>query len=184
MCADEEEDRFYDDFDQIIKQTPLSDKLVILWAFNAREGKQLYIYYKNWVGLLGRHGVGKLNSNGLLLPSKCAQYNLCITNRIFQLADKYKTTWMHPRSKHGHMIDLVIVRQSHLQDVTITRAIRAAEYHQQCQSCARTKNLVTPKPVRRESWIHLGSTGCQEQSKCWVAERPIIYIKEWKNSKT
>ena len=184
MCADEEEDRFYDDFDQIIKQTPLSDKLVILGDFNAREGKQLYIYYKNWVGLLGRHGVGKLNSNGLLLPSKCAHHNLCITNRIFQLADKYKTTWMHPRSKHGHMIDLVIVRQSHLQDATITRAIRAVEYHQQCQSCARTKNLVAPKLVRRESWIHLGSTGCQEQSKCWVAERPIIYVKEWKNSKT
>lgn len=43
MCADEEEDRFYDDFDQIIRQTPLSDKLVILGDFNAREGKQLYI---------------------------------------------------------------------------------------------------------------------------------------------
>lgn len=151
MCADEEEDRFYDDFDKIIRQTPLSDKLVILGDFNAREGKQLYLYYKNWVGLLGRHGVGKLNSNTLLHPRKCAQHNLCITNRIFQLADKYKPTWMDPRSKHGHMIDLVFVRQRHLQDVRITRAIRTAEYHQQRQSCARTRNLVTPKLVRRES---------------------------------
>ena len=36
--------RFYDDFNQIIRQKPLSHKLVILGDFNARVEKQLYIY--------------------------------------------------------------------------------------------------------------------------------------------
>ena len=47
--------------------------------------------------------------------------------QMFRLADKYKSRWMHPRSKHWHMIDFVIVRQRDLQDVRITRAMRGAE---------------------------------------------------------
>ena len=46
---------------------------------------------------------------------------------MFQLADKYKTTWMHPRSKHWHTINFVIVHQCNLQGVRITCAMRGAE---------------------------------------------------------
>eukprot|EP00745_Piridium_sociabile_P018132 TRINITY_DN26983_c0_g1_i10.p1 TRINITY_DN26983_c0_g1~~TRINITY_DN26983_c0_g1_i10.p1 ORF type:complete len:281 (+),score=56.43 TRINITY_DN26983_c0_g1_i10:428-1270(+) len=121
--TEEQKERFYEDLDQIIRTTPAGDKLVILGDFNARVGKDS----SSWDGVLGRHGVGKLNSNGVLLLSKCAEHHLCITNTMFRLADKYKTTWMHPRSKHWHMIDFVIVRQRDLQDVKITRVMRGAE---------------------------------------------------------
>ena len=40
---------------------------------------------------------------------------------------KFKTTWMHPRSKQWHLIDYIIVRQRHLRDVCITHAVRGAE---------------------------------------------------------
>jgi len=46
---------------------------------------------------------------------------------MFQLQNKYKTSWMHPRSKHWHLIDFVIVRRSDLHDVKITRAMRGAD---------------------------------------------------------
>ena len=68
-----------------------------------------------------------MNSNGLLLLSKCAEHELCITNTVFRQADKFNTTWMHPRSKQWHLIDYIIVRQRDLQDVCITRAMRGAE---------------------------------------------------------
>ena len=42
-------------------------------------------------------------------------------------ADKFTTTWMHPRSKQWHLIDYIIVRQRDLRDVCITRAMRGAE---------------------------------------------------------
>ena len=58
---------------------------------------------------------------------KCAEHELCITNTVFRQADKFKTTWMHPRSKQWHLIDYIIVRQRDLQDVCITRAMRGAE---------------------------------------------------------
>ena len=121
--TDEAKEQFYEELDQLIRSTPDSDKLLILGDFNARVGKDC----KNWKGVIGPHGVGKQNSNGLLLLSKCAEHMLCITNTIYRQADKYKTTWMHPRSKQWHMIDYIIVRQRDLQDVHITRALRGAE---------------------------------------------------------
>ena len=86
--------------------------------FNARVGKD----QASWKRILGSQGV-----NGLLLLRKCAEHELCITNTVFRQADKFKTTWMHPRSKQWHFIDYTIVRQRDLRDVCITRAICGAE---------------------------------------------------------
>lgn len=77
--------------------------------------------------MLGKHGTGKMNGNGLLLLSKCAEYELLLTNTTFRQADKFKTTWMHPRSKQWHLIDYVITRQRDSKDVLITRAMRGAD---------------------------------------------------------
>ena len=90
---------------------------------NARVGKD----QASWKRILGSQGVGNMNSNGLLLLSKCAEHELCITNTVFRQADKFKTTWMHPRSKQWHLTDYIIVRQRDLRDVCITRAMRGAE---------------------------------------------------------
>ena len=120
---DEAKEQFYEHFDQVIRSTLQSDKLIELGDFNAKVGKE----HSSWEGILGRHGVGKVNDNGLLLLSKCAEHSLCITNTLYRLADKHKTTWMHPRSKHWHMIDFIIVRQHDIRDVRVTRAMRGAE---------------------------------------------------------
>ena len=120
---DDAKEQFYEQFDQFIRSIPSSDKLVIVGDSNARVGSD----YSSWGGVLGRHGVGKINDNGLLLLSKCAEHSICITNTLFRMADKYKTTWMHPRSKHWHLIDFIIVRQRDIRDVRATRAMRGAE---------------------------------------------------------
>jgi len=57
----------------------------------------------------------------------CSEFSLCVTNTMFQLQNKFKTSWMHPRSKHWHLIDFVIVRRSDLRDVKITRSLRGAD---------------------------------------------------------
>lgn len=78
-------EQFYDHLDEVIKSAPQNDKL-ILGDFSARVGRD----YKSWDGVLGRHGVGKIND-------MCAEHGLCNTNTLFTVADRYKTTWMHPR---------------------------------------------------------------------------------------
>ena len=64
-----------------------------------------------WSKVIGQHGVGKMNHNGLRLLSLCAEHQLVITNTIFQMKNRLKTTWQHPPSKHWHLLDYVILRQ-------------------------------------------------------------------------
>ena len=138
---DDAKEQFYEKFDQVIRSTPSSDKLVILGDFNVRVGRD----YSSWEGVLGRHGVGKTNDNGLHPLSKCAEHSLCITNTWFRMADKYKTTWIYPRSKHWHLIDFIIVRQ---RDVRVTRAMRGTECwtdHRLVKGCASPAHCTAPR---------------------------------------
>ena len=93
---DEIKEMFYEDLEATVASVPKADKLVILGDFNVRVGTD----YSSWAGVLGKNGVGKCNSNGLLLLESCAAQKLLITNTVFRLANRNKTTWMHPRSKH------------------------------------------------------------------------------------
>ncbi|XP_069768463.1 craniofacial development protein 2-like [Narcine bancroftii] len=100
-----EKNKFYTDLRNLIQRTPTADKVVILGDFNARVGKDS----ETWPGILGKHGVGKCNDNGHLLLELCAEQRLVITNTLFQQRDSLKTTWMHPRSKHWHLLDYILV---------------------------------------------------------------------------
>ena len=88
-------ERLYADLSSVQSSIPTNGKLILLGDFIVRVGRD----HCRWEGVIGKHGVGKMNSNGLLLASKCAEHDLVITNTVFRMADKYKTTWMHPTSK-------------------------------------------------------------------------------------
>ena len=60
---DEAKDQLSEDLDHLIKETPPSNKFIILEDYNARVGK----VSNDWKAVLGPHGVGNLNSNGLLI---------------------------------------------------------------------------------------------------------------------
>ena len=121
--SDEVKEAFYEELRTLERDTPSSDKLILLGDFNARVGADC----RTWKGVLELHGTRKLNSNGLMLLSLCAENHLTISNTLFQQADKYKTTWMHPRSKQWHLIDYVICRQRDICDIRITRVMRGAD---------------------------------------------------------
>ena len=105
---DEVNNKFYDDLESVISAASQTDKLILLGDFNARVGTD----HQTWEGVIGSEDVGKCNSNGLLLLRKCAEHELLITNTVFRLPTRRKTTWMHPCSKHWHLIDYVIVRRN------------------------------------------------------------------------
>ena len=120
---DEVKDQFYSDLDSAIASVPPADKLILLGDFNARVGTNT----SAWPGIVGPHGVGNCNSNGLLLLQKCAIHSLSITNTNFCLPFRNRTSWMHPRSKHWHLIDFIIVRQRDRHEVTVTKSMCGAD---------------------------------------------------------
>lgn len=82
---DELKDRFYEDLNDTMFDVPRADKLIILGDFNARAGRG----HMSWEGVMGKHGVGKCNNNGLLLDS-CATNGLLITSRDFPTAKRHQ----------------------------------------------------------------------------------------------
>ena len=150
---DEVKDKFYDDLDS--DAAPRTDKLILLGDFNARVGTD----HQTWKGVIGSEGVGKCNSNGLLLLRKCAEQELLITNTVFRLPTRRKTTWMHPRSKH---YDNVIVRRKDRQDVRVTKTVwcRLLDRSQACcqqtkpahSACTTATRQEGAKEIRSPSW--------------------------------
>ena len=108
--------------DNIITATPRTDKLILLSDFNARVGTD----YQTWERVIGSEGVGKCNSNGLLLR-KCAEHDLLVTNTVFKLPNRNKPSRMHSRSKRWHHIDYVIVRRTDRQNVRVTKTMCGAD---------------------------------------------------------
>ena len=131
---DEAKEAFYSDLNDLLSTIPRNDKLYIVGDFNARVGSEA----DQWPRVIGRNGVGKMNPNGLLLLQLCTEHQLCITNTLFRMANKYKTSWQHPRSRHWHLIDYVITRQRDQGDTLITRAMRGA-------CCGTDHNLIRSK---------------------------------------
>ena len=122
IAEEQEKDIFYDTLETALRSVPQSDKIILLGDFNARVGKN----HLAWNGTIGKHGIGTTNDNGLRLLTLCSEYNLIITNTLFQQPNKYKTTWQHPRSRHWHLLDYVIVRRSDRDQVHSTRVMRGA----------------------------------------------------------
>ena len=134
---------FYVALGVTIRSTPVEDNLMVLGDFNARVGKQHDIWEA-----LGPYGIGKLNSNGPQLLEFCSQYNLAISNTFFHQIHKHKVTWIHPRSKHGHLIDFIILRKRDMGDICNVRVLRSAE-------CDTDHKLVRGKfklRIRRKIW--------------------------------
>ena len=131
---DDIKDKLYEDLHSLTAAVPKLEKLIILGDFNVRVGTD----HKTWENVIGKNGTGNRNSNGPLLLQFCAEHELLITNTVFRLSARNRTSWMHPRSKHWHLIDYVIVRQRDRQDVRVTKSMCGAD-------CWTDHRLITSK---------------------------------------
>ena len=147
---DEVKDKVYDDFDSVISAAPRTDKLILLGVGTS---------HQTWEGVIRTEGIGKCNSNGLLLLKKRAEHELLITNTVFRLPTLNTTSWMHRRSKHWHLIDYVIVRRRDRQDVRVTKAMCGALLDRSQACCQQTQpaHSACTATIRQEN---AKKTGC------------------------
>ena len=119
---DENKESFYNQLTSVLSGIPRIDKLLLIGDFNMRIGRES----DNRPLVMGKHGIGKCNSNGELLLALCSEFKLIVTNTMFKLKDKRKTTWLHPRSGHWYMIIFIITRCRDKMDINSTRAMCGA----------------------------------------------------------
>lgn len=120
---EEKKDKFYDKLSEVVRAVPESENLLILGDFNARVGADS----DSWQDCLGKHGVGKMNANGQRVLELCCQHGLAVTNTYFAGRFSHKVSWMHPRSKHWHQLDLALARRKDLGQVMHTRVFHGAD---------------------------------------------------------
>ena len=117
----EGKEQFYEMLGSCVSAAEM-DSVIILGDFNARVGSD----WKSWPNVIGKYGVGKMNSNGLILLEFCTRFQLSIMGTMFQLKDSLKNTWQHLRSKHWHQLDHVLSNKVAKSYVTLTNVNRAA----------------------------------------------------------
>ncbi|VDM01079.1 unnamed protein product [Schistocephalus solidus] len=113
-------DKFSEDLHALLATVSKVDKLIVHGDINTRVRTD----HAAWQGVLGPHGLGSCNDNGLLLLRTCAEHRVLLTNTFFHLPTREKAPWMHPRSRRLQLLDYVLVRRRDRQDVLVTKVIR------------------------------------------------------------
>ena len=85
---EENKETFYSQLKGTLRNIPSTDTLLLIGDFNARIGRE----NNKWSSTLGKYGIGKCNSNGELLSALCTEFDLIVTNTMFQKKDAHKTT--------------------------------------------------------------------------------------------
>ena len=68
-----------------------------------------------------------MNENGQRLLELCTFHDLYITNSFFRTKPQHKVSRRHPRSKHWHQMDLILVRRAAIKNVLHTRPYHSAD---------------------------------------------------------
>lgn len=98
QASDEAVTQFYGAFREIIIDIPKEKMRILLGDLKARVSREHQVCNE-----VGRYRIGKVNSNCLKLLHLCSKLELVICNIIFHQKKKTKITWIHPRSKQGHI---------------------------------------------------------------------------------
>ena len=145
---DENKEAFYNQLASVLRGIPHTDKLLLIGDFNARIGRD----NDKWPLVMGKHGIGKCNSNGELLLALCSEFELIVTNTMFKQKDERtirtvyntaKTYLGKPDRKHQDWFDpndqelqtLMSRRDQAHQRVLQTRSTRSttAAYRDTCR---------------------------------------------------
>lgn len=146
-ASPEDKDAFYNQLSSLIRDIPPEQQLLLLGDFNARVGNDS----EHWPTCIGKFGVGKMNENGQRLLELCSYHQLSIANTFFKSKPQHKVSWMHPRSKHWHQLDLIVSRRKHLNNIHYTRAFHSAD-------CDTDHALVCCKIKLTPKRVHHGKT--------------------------
>ena len=126
--AEEDKDRFYEELGDILEGMSNKDINILMGDFNAKIGKD----NKGYEAVMGTHGLGEMNDNGMRFADTCTMNNLVIGGSIFPHKRIHKATWISPDHRTENQIDHICVskrfRRS-LLDVCVKRGADVGSDH-------------------------------------------------------
>ena len=100
----------------------------MMGVMNAKVGSD----NEGYTQVMGKHGLGRRNENGLMFADCCAEHNIVIGGTIFPHKPKHQATWISPDMRTENQIDHIGISQKFrrtLQDVRVKRGADAATDH-------------------------------------------------------
>ncbi|BHF65884.1 hypothetical protein SprV_0200889800 [Sparganum proliferum] len=88
--SDEVRNKSYEDLHVLLSTVPKAERLNVLGDLSIRVRTDRVA----WEGTLGPQAIGNFNNNGLLLKNRADDHPL-LTNTLFRIQTREKTTWMH-----------------------------------------------------------------------------------------
>ena len=100
-----EDERFYEDLQDLLKLTPKKDVLFMIGDYNAKVGSQ------EIPGVTGKFGLGVQNEAGQRLTEFCQENTLVIANTLFQQYKRQLYIWTSPDGQYQNQIDYILCSQ-------------------------------------------------------------------------
>ena len=122
-AEDEAKDAFYEQIQDLLSTVPDRDMKIVLGDFNAKVGN----CNVGQEQVLGKHGLGTINENGVRLVSLCSANNLVIGGTMFNHKNIHKYTWTSPDGKHRNQIDHVMIGRKRKKSLLDVRTYRGAD---------------------------------------------------------
>ena len=114
---------FVDEVHDALLQVSPTESTVLMGDFNAQVGTDIV----TWKGVIGKHGVTRLNEIGWYLLQLCCSNKLHIMNTFFQHKEVHKDTRYQPTTNQTSLIDFCIVSSDLFSDVLDVLVKQGAE---------------------------------------------------------
>jgi exonuclease III len=125
-------DKYYEDLETTINNTPNRSLLVVGGDFNAQTGSA----WPEYKGTIGKFGKGEVNSNGEHLLEMAKRQEMVLSNTQFYHKHAHRTTWVCPQRKNEHkdkygqirrnpyrnQIDYILLKTQHRQLIQDARS--------------------------------------------------------------
>ena len=127
-ALEEVKEGFYNRLQEVTDKLPKKDVNIIMGDANAKVGDN----NEGYEGVIGRHGIGKMNENGELFANFCSFNNYVIGGTVFPHKRIHKATWVSPDGVTENQIDHFCISQRFrrsLENVVVQRGADVGSDH-------------------------------------------------------
>ena len=172
-CIGEEKEAFCVDLDETVEKIPKNERIVVGVDLNGHVGEG----NNGDEECMGRHGLGKRNSEEQAVVDIAKRMELAITNSYFVKKPALRVTYNS--GGRSSQVDYIMVRRRRIKEVVDTKVIvneSVAKQHRIIVSAIIiwTKWKKAPKPVKRIKWWKLKDLKVKNKFKMEVIKSRIL----------